>query len=374
MTDSIQDLTVNGYKSFRALEMKGLGALNVLIGPNGAGKSNLLSAFRLLNAVTEQRLGDYVARGGGAANLLHHGPRHTDVLELGVSFLGPKGHLNSYRAELGWASGDSLAFRSESVELRPAEGPAKVHDIGLPGSESQLAAVLAEPTSPRQGVARFIKFHLDRWRFHHFHDTSDLAKVKQYQGVHDDRFLRSDAANLAPFLMSLRADYKSHYDAIVEVVRRVYPPFLDFVLEPSTSGQLMLRWQERGSDTTFGAHQLSDGTLRFICLATLLNYPSSHPNRPYTVALDEPELGLHPFALSLLASLLSQASNRYQLIISTQSATLLSLLGEASQVWVVERGATSSSVRRVDQAELAPWLDDYTLGEIWEKGVVGGFP
>jgi predicted ATPase len=138
---------------------------------------------------------------------------------------------------------------------------------------------------------------------------------------------------------------------------------------------IQLEWRQKNSDYSFLSSQLSDGTLRFICLATALLQPSP----PATMLFDEPELGLHPYALTLLANLFQQSAKQHgsyiarQVIVSTQSAQLLNEF-EPDGIIVVERRQGESVFRRLDSAQLSGWLEDYTLGELWQKNVLGGRP
>jgi predicted ATPase len=137
----------------------------------------------------------------------------------------------------------------------------------------------------------------------------------------------------------------------------------------SNEEKIRIEWRERGSDSYFNANQLSDGTLRFMCLATLL----LQPEMPSLVLLDEPELGLHPAAIQLLADLLRQASTRTQLLVSTQSVTLVNHL-EPQSVWVADRHDGATEFRHLAKQDLTQWANAYALGELWEKNVLGGRP
>ena len=158
----------------------------------------------------------------------------------------------------------------------------------------------------------------------------------------------------------------------------MFPQFGDFVLDPEPGQQMIqLLWRERDSDMVFLPDQLSDGTLRFICLATLLLQPRRDYTR--TLFIDEPELGLHPAALNLLADLVREAATRWQIVMATQSVTLLNAFAP-EEVIVVDRerhaetGRYASTCRRLDGEEYAAWLEEYTLGELWLKNVLGGRP
>lgn len=134
---------------------------------------------------------------------------------------------------------------------------------------------------------------------------------------------------------------------------------------------IALRWREAGHDEDFNCHQLSDGSLRFIALATLLLQPES--NLPAIVIIDEPELGLHPYAITLLASMIHHASQYRQVIVATQSPALLDHF-QPDDVIVVERPGRETEFKRLEPAALAEWLEEYTLSELWDKNVFGGRP
>jgi predicted ATPase len=207
---------------------------------------------------------------------------------------------------------------------------------------------------------------------YHFHDTSMLAPMRRTGSVRDNEYLRPDAGNLGAFMLLLRDQHPRTYERIRDIVRLAAPFFDDFKFRPRPSNgdtTLHLEWTQRGSDYPFLVTQLSDGTLRFIALTTAL----LQPNPPTTILLDEPELGLHPYALNLLAALLKEVTTRTQVIVSTQSAPLLDNF-EAEDVIVVEREDGGSTFKRQSSGELEEWLKNYSLGELWQKNVLGGRP
>jgi len=187
----------------------------------------------------------------------------------------------------------------------------------------------------------------------------------------DYRFLRSDASNLAAFLHHIRINHRDYYDNIISTIQLVAPFFDDFILQPIplSPDEILLEWKQKGYEQSFKANIFSDGTLRFICLAVLL----LQPEPPAPIFLDEPELGLHPYALSLLADLIRVASQTTQLIVSTQSVSLVNHFAP-EDIIVVDREGTRSIFRRLSREEMQEWLDDYSLGELWEKNILGGRP
>jgi predicted ATPase len=210
-----------------------------------------------------------------------------------------------------------------------------------------------------------------RWRPFHFQDTGKSAPTKPKHKIDDNQTLRSEGDNIAPFLFALRSIAPGAYRRIVEAVRSVAPFFDDFVLEPDVikPGVIQLAWRHTMDDARFTADSLSDGTLRFICLATLL----LQPTLPSLVVIDEPELGLHPFAIAQLAALVRAAATKSQVILATQSVTLLDQF-DASEVIVADRINGESTFTRLNDSALAEWKQEYSLGELWLKNVLGGRP
>ncbi len=362
----LQSLYLAGFKSIREMDLT-FSPLNVLIGANGAGKSNLLSFFRLLNFATTGGLRSYVGREGGASRQLRFGPEVTPLIRAQIEIAADDG-LNLYRVRLAHAAGDVLVFLEEYVEFRR-------HGSSVPRFSSfgpgHFESLLERPPVEVNPTAQFMKNQLDRWKHYHFHDTSSTAALKQTSDLRDNRYLRSNAGNLAPFLYALKERQPASYTEIREAVRRVAPFFDDFALEPDrlNPNTIRLEWKDRGSSGIFDAFYLSDGTLRFICLATLL----LQPELPLLIVIDEPELGLHPSAIALLASLMRAASTRSQLVVATQSVTFVDEF-DPEDVVVVDRRDNGSDFKRLSASELDRWLDEYRLGEVWQKNVIGGRP
>ncbi len=218
----------------------------------------------------------------------------------------------------------------------------------------------------------YIRKAMLKWRPYHFQDVSTSAGVRHAQAVRDNLMLKPDAGNLAPFLRMLNEQHPESYKRIVDTIRMVAPFFGDFVYRKDPGERVDLEWFEAGDpDTPRGPRQLSDGTLRFICLATLLLQPAEL--QPDTILIDEPELGLHPFALSVIAELFKQVSAERQLIISTQSADLVNEF-QPEDVVVVSRKEGASVFERLEPEPLKEWLEDYALGELWKRNIIGGRP
>jgi predicted ATPase len=207
------------------------------------------------------------------------------------------------------------------------------------------------------------------WRFYQFYDTTGDSNVKTRQFTEHSRYLFRDGGNLAPLLFSLRENHPSSYNNICYAIRQVASFFRDFELEPD-GNSILLKWRDINGNEMITA-QLSDGTLRFMMLVTLL----MHPVLPDSIFLDEPELGLHPYAIDTVASLIKEItySKKAQITISTQSPLLIDFF-EPEDVLVVEHKDAQSIFTRLSSNELSSWLEEFTLGDAWKSNVFGGNP
>ncbi|MEM9453126.1 MAG: AAA family ATPase [Myxococcota bacterium] len=358
-------ITIRGFRSIASVEDLKLLPINVLIGANGSGKSNFLGVFAFLKEIREGRLQDYVARQGGADRILYFGAKVTPQVEFRLS-TGASG----YWLSLAVTAEDRLYPANERVsyDARPAFSEPREHTLKPRGgmeagiSDSASAAIFAKT-----------RWRLSQWTTYHFHDISSSAPLRKTAHLNDNRFLRPDGSNLPAFLYLMRERHSSSYKAIRRAVHRIIPFFDDFVLEPLAlrSDSIRLEWRHQGSDKHFDVSSLSDGSVRFIALATLLLQPVDL--RPPIILIDEPELGLHPAAIAMLGSLVRMAAEGSQVILSTQSSLLLDQF-EPEDVIVAEREEMATQLRRLDPERLEAWLEDYSLGELWEKNELGGRP
>jgi predicted ATPase len=369
-TEALERITIRGFRSIASVEELELRPLNVLIGANGSGKSNFLEVFSFLREIREGRLQSYVAKQGGADRLLHIGAEETQRIELELLF-GEAGDLrNTYRLYLGTTADDRLYPDEEWVGCWDADTYDEPYEEQM-GSRTLSEAEISDPDLIK--TPGWVRFRLGQWTTFHFHDTSTNAPLRKTAHINDNRVLRPDGSNLAAFLYLLRERYPDSYRRIRQIVQRVTPFFDDFVLEPLAlrPDSIRLEWRHKGSDKYFDVSALSDGSLRFIGLATLLLQPSEL--RPRIILIDEPELGLHPAAIALLGSLVRMASTNAQVIMSTQSSLFLDEF-EPQDVIVAEREGMATQFRRLDPEPLKAWLEDYSLGQLWEKNELGGRP
>jgi predicted ATPase len=356
--NQLSRLVLRGYKSIAECDIE-LGKLNILIGANGAGKSNLIGFFRLINRILDQQLQAAVGTAGGPDALLHFGRKKTEELCAEMYFGN-----NGYKFKLKPTQDNRLMFSYEALwwnqhgDWRPHSGHFETY---VPEQEKKTL------------IYDFVVPAIRSWRLYHFHDTSSSALVKQVHSINDNESLRDDARNLAAFLYRLKNHHETNYKRIVKSIQLVAPFFGDFVLRPTVDNKekIQLEWTEAGGDVPFTGSALSDGTLRFICLATVLLQPEIF--MPAAILIDEPELGLHPFAIAVLGGLMKSAAETHQLIVSTQSVELVNEF-DADDLIVVEKHDGASTFRRPNEELLEGWLEEYSLGDLWKKNVLGGRP
>ncbi len=372
----VDSIAIRGFKSISNVDDLKLHPINVLVGANGSGKSNFVGAFSFLQEIQAGHLQSHVMRAGGADKLLHFGSKNVDSMSFHISFeTGEEGVFNEYRIVLAPTENDQLYPSIEYVRFwnRAEFASPLEHRISGDGYEAAISDTDRITVSRAKWISQYVGAYLDQWRIYHFHDTGANSPMKKTADVNDNRYLRPDGSNLPAFLYLLRQKHKPSYRMILNTVRSVTPFFNDFQLLPQSLNEdkIRLEWQHIGTDDYFDVSSLSDGSLRFIALATLLLQPVDL--RPSIILLDEPELGLHPMAITLLASLVRQASVNTQVILATQSPILLDHFNP-EDVLVTERVNRGTELFRLRSEELAVWLKDYSLGQLWEKNQIGGRP
>lgn len=361
----LNSLTIKGFKSLRSVDNLQLKSLNVLIGGNGVGKSNFVDYFRMLAEMMAGRLQVWARSQGGADRLLSYGAKETQKIQSSLSF----GH-DGYSFALEPTVDGAFVFAYEQLGLQNAQVD-KPQVLGSGQAESLLPQFSDLADTFSRGNDDSIS--IAPWKVFHFHDTSNMAGMKRWVAAHDSDFLRSDASNLAAYLFRLSKERPDVLEEIQRTVRLGIPIFERFVFKPrelaTQEEQVNLQWKQVNSDYVLWPSQLSDGSIRFICLVTAL----LQPEPPSTIIIDEPELGLHPYAITLLGALLRSASKRMQVIVSTQSVPLVNEF-EIDDLIVVDREQGDTVLKRLKQADFDVWLEDYTVGELWQKNILGGRP
>lgn len=356
----INRIEIENFKSIREMNLE-LKPINILIGANGAGKSNFIGFFKLLKNMYDRNLPNYTIEEGGADDILHFGLKCSEHLRGDIEF----NHTNSYFFTLKPTKEGKLFFEREGVGFRgPGYKQPYYTFIGNASENSELK-------NNQNRISNYVKSYMRTFKVFHFHDTSKTARIKQQGDINDNETLREDGSNLAAYLYFLQERHPKEFKRIEMVIRSVAPYFDKFNLKPLrlNPNNIRLEWNEKGSDKYFNATHLSDGTLRFMALTTLLLQPEA----PQVIIIDEPELGLHPFAINKLAGLIKKASANTQIIISTQSVNLVDNF-EPEDIITVDREDGQSVFQRQSSETLKDWLTDYSISDLWNKNVIGGRP
>jgi predicted ATPase len=354
----LQSIKIEGFKSIKSLDLK-LTPINLLIGSNGVGKSNFISFFKLVNNIYEQRLQQYSLK-SGVDNLLHYGRKNTSEI-IGYLNFGN----NAFQFTLLPSDDDSLFIGREDSILNYQTSYSKTF------FEQNIKESLIKGSSTERN--KYLSEHLESYKIYHFHDTSISAPLRSKANIDDNRSLKEDGGNLPAYLYYLQEKHPLNFKRIEKIIQSVVPFFERFDLAPAALDEerIQLKWTEKEHpETYFNANDLSDGSLRFIALVTLL----MQPKLPKVIIIDEPELGLHPTAINKLAGLIkSVAAKDCQIIISTQSVTLLNNF-DAEDIITVDKENNQSVFRRLDKNELSSWMEDYSIGELWTKSIIKGQP
>lgn len=362
----LDKLTIRGFKSIRNLEDFELKKLNILIGANGSGKSNLLAFFRMLQSIMKDTLDNYIRESGGIGDLLHNGRKATKQMEF-ETYFGTRG----YRFKLIPGPGEGFDLTDESRYYKFSSSSDGWWRLGNTSDNRSLLVKEAQETfHPDNEKSRPVYESIRSWEIYHFHDTSLTAPMRHAEIVEDNKVLRSDASNIAPFLLRLREENGPQYKEILRACRLVAPFFKEFLLDVEQLGpktKVALTWTEKNSDYPMQPYHLSDGSIRFICLAAAL----LQPNPPATIIIDEPELGLHPEAIRILGEIIEEAAKHTQIIIATQSPLLLDQFA-IENIIIVNRKDGQSTFERLNPTDFTEWLKDYSVGELWTKNVIKG--
>lgn len=369
----IESIRIRGFRSLADVTVTDLPPVSVLIGANGSGKSNVMRFFEMLGwMLRSSRLGDFVQMQGGADDQLFHGRRRTPQMEAELRLVTEPGH-NDYRFVLAHAHPDRLIFLEEAYRFskRSWGTLAEWQYLGSGHAEAGIVSAARASVSPPRKTASVVVNLLRNCVTYQFHDTSDESRFKQSADVTDNGFLRSHGGNLAAVLHRLEAEESDRFRLICRHVGRILPGFDRFVLE-ERHGKVLLRWATTHSDKTFGAHLTSDGSLRFFALVTLLNLPPEM--LPDVILLDEPELGLHPMAVDLVAEMVKAVGRSRQVIVATQSPLFVDAFG-LDAVIVVDLDEGATVLRQLDPAQYAQWVEqDYSSGRLWTRNLLGGGP
>ncbi|KAA6335536.1 Chromosome partition protein Smc [termite gut metagenome] len=367
--DGLKKITISGYKSISpdkpvTIELEDI---NILLGANGSGKSNIISFFKMLNYMMTGSFQLFVAKTGTSQVFLHYGSKRTSAIK-GELYFENSTHYDNYTFQLTHVDPDQLIITSEEIVWGEKDREtAQTLRLNTNFKESALI----NNTNDTIAIIRKI---LSNCKVYQFHDSSPESPIRQSSSINTANYLQAEGDNLASFLYLLKKEYVSNYNKIVSYIKLIMPQFKDFYLEPNKGGYVMLNWVDISlNDYVLPPQQFSDGTIRFIALATLLLQPATM--MPKVIIMDEPELGLHPYAINQLAEMIKEAAKHTQIIVATQSPGLVDEF-TANQVTIVERDEEDDCtiVNRLKEEQLEEWLKEYSLSELWDKNVIGGRP
>lgn len=367
--NKLKKVKISGFKSISTANPLTLefGDINILLGANGAGKSNIVSFFKMVGYMMNDSLQMFIAQHGTNQKFLYYGSKVTPCLSAEIQTESRK-WLDIYRFSLTHAIPNRLIINSEEVECENKETEEAPYTKQIPSDfmESGLRASTDE-------TCKSVKNILAKCKVYQFSDSSMSSPMRQASTVDSARYLQTEANNLASFLLYLKNNYEEAYRRIVTYIQCVMPQFKDFYLEPSR-GYVTLNWVDTSAnDYVLSADQFSDGSIRFIALATLLLQPKD--TLPSIIIIDEPELGLHPYAIDQLAEMIREAALNAQVIVATQSPALIDNFS-MSDITVIERDedTDSTTARKMDEETYSEWLKNYAISELWDKNVIGGRP
>lgn len=346
----------------KSMELE-LGPVNVFIGSNGSGKTNFISFFKMLHAIFNTQFQRFVIE-EKADNLLYFGRKKTENLYGKLIFTSDGKNNNGYWFKLAQNHEGGLFIEQEN------SGFNVIRDDDYHGYYG--SSFLEESKIPNSNAFRnrYLRDYLTNLQIYHFHDTSVTSMLRKECDINDNNFLKTDGRNLSAFLYFIKQEHPNKYKRFEKIIQSVAPYIDHFILEPGrlNKNEIELRWVEKGDlESNFSAYQFSDGTLRFIALATVL----LQPEPPQVIIIDEPELGLHPQAIAKLAGLIEAASTKTQIIISTQSVNLVDCFKPEEVVTVDRSSAENQSIfKRLDTETLKIWLEEHSLGELWERNII----
>lgn len=371
--NAVESVHVKGFRSLADFQVDDLPNVAVMIGPNGAGKSNFVCFFEMMASMlmAPRSLARFVRWQGGADDQLFGGHASTERIEADVALRTPAGGAD-YRFSLAHTNPDQLQFDDERFRLRLGDPShdSPWQELGSGHPEAKILEARSRDDNGLGSTATAIVETLRNCSSYQFHDTSDRSPIKKTWDASDWGRLRGDGGNLAAVLHFLEQNDIRRFEAICRHVTRVLPVFDRFALEEHHD-RVILRWKVKSSDKTYGAHLASDGSLRLFALITLLNLPSEL--LPRVILLDEPELGLHPAAVSLIGGMIRSLASQRQIIVATQSSLLVDVF-ELDQLFVLDLDGDATTVRRMKSDDYREWLEEYSTGQLWEKNLLGGYP
>ncbi len=381
MMARFKQLTVKGFRRLVDIDIA-LRPLTVMIGVNGVGKSSLLESLSLLSSSAEGKLRERISEMGGLTALMTIDK--APILTLGTQIEVEADAPLSYSITLA-PSGAAYRIQEELLCQQRNPGPPPLKHIEsrgvdiryydpdhgaltrptwdhspLESSLSQVPKMFQRPEDLRRRLASATLYHVL--------NVDPRAPVRLPQTMQPADLPGADGETLVSCLYYLRETDRIRFEAIEDALRAAFPSFERLEFPPVAAGTLAMAWRDLSFTKPLYTHQLSEGTLRFLWLVTLLQ----SPGLPSICMIDEPEVSLHPEMLSLLADLLREASSRSLVVVATHSDRLIRFLKPEEVLVVDMQEDGTASTTWADALDLDAWLDEYTLDEVWRMGRMGG--
>ena len=373
MPNRILSVRVRGFRSLADVEIGHLPGVTVMLGANGSGKSNVLRFFEMMRCMlTEHRLARWVGEHGGADDQLFNGNDVTRSIKAEVTVQSDAAPdcQDTYAFELTYAQPDRFIFSSEeSIRYYPDSNSSATwgDESGGYFEAGLYYNARSERLHEHNRCARNVVGAFEKCMVFQYHNT---AKFEKRWPAEDRSAFLDHGENLASVLLELQLRHPRRLERLHAHIRRVLPGFDRFKIEEDND-RALLRWTAEGTKKTFDPHLTSDGSLRFFALSTLLNLPSRM--LPDLILLDEPELGLHPAAIAMIAGMIKALPKDKQVIVATQSPLIVDAFG-LEHIIVLELKDRRTKIRRFDEADYRHWLEEYSTGELWQKNLIGGRP
>ncbi len=360
----VKNITIRGLRSIKKLEKFELRKTNVLIGANGAGKSNFLEAFNLIGSVVQGRVRDYGDNYSSLEGLFFGGSEITSEIELGI-FCGEWEHSS----KLKLSQDDGIIATQNRLKMAYQQRQLELAEPDF----NELESIKFGTIIDRSEILTRRALVNNTWKSYQFNERSQFSRIRRRYDIRYDYVLDSRCINIAPLLKYMKDNHPDNYQFFLGAVQTVLPTFEDFLFKLQRHGDRVvttnLSWSHKKFDFPMQSNHLSSGSLRFIALAACL----LQPNPPNTIIIDEPELGLHPEAIEIFADLVKNRMQKSQVIIATQSPTLVDMF-QPEDIVTVSDGEEGSEFKRLESKDLDVWLEDYSLGQLWLKNVVKASP
>lgn len=377
----INRIKIGGFRRLLAVDLP-VRPFMVLIGANGVGKTSFLDAFAMLSASASGNMNRILSQFGGISNLLTRGK--SDDLSFLVDMEVPGHQPLEYDLHLATkGAGYSISkeilsqqradFPQPFTHINSSDGDIRYYEIDaerlvrpdwehnpLETSLAQVPKMFRQPEEMRRILATATQYHAL--------DVGSRAPVKLPQPMKPATLPGADGEDLVPYLYYLRESDRCRFEAIVDSLRAAFPDFEELSFPPVAAGMLAMTWRDGKFDKPIYMNELSEGTLRFLWLVSLLQ----SPNLSTVTMIDEPEVSLHPELLSVLSDLMREASKRTQLIVATHSDRFIRFLKPEEVVVMDLDDAGCTTATWADSMDLDEWLAEYSLDEVWRMGRMGG--